>query len=201
MKINIIGNGSFGTFLSELLGPLFEIDPTADSIVMAVPISAFDSVAAENRGKHLINVCSVQRPSTDIILKHTASVTGLHPLFGRRTPPEKRNAILTYRLSDTKSEFAELEDEFLERFGMVSTIVSRDHNDTIFTPDLHDQLMAKTHVAAVLAAKQMKVFVERAEDIPDEFIPNSFRLMRDFVKTLDDMPPGTIESIMANPYY
>jgi hypothetical protein len=26
----------------------------------------------------------------------------------------------------------------------------------------------------------MKVFVERAEDIPDEFLPNSFRLMRDF---------------------
>ena len=61
--------------------------------------------------------------------------------------------------------------------------------------------MAKTHVAAVLAAKQMKVFVERAEDIPDEFLPNSFRLMRDFVKTLDDMPQGTIESIMANPYF
>ena len=61
--------------------------------------------------------------------------------------------------------------------------------------------MAKTHVAAVLAAKQMKVFVERASDIPDEYIPNSFRLMREFVRTLDDMPPGTIESIMANPYY
>jgi len=61
--------------------------------------------------------------------------------------------------------------------------------------------MAKTHVAAVLAAKQMKVFVERAEDVPDEYVPNSFRLMREFVRTLDDMPPGTIESIMANPYY
>ena len=47
----------------------------------------------------------------------------------------------------------------------------------------------------------MRVFVERADDIPDELIPNSFRLMRDFVRTLDDMPQGTIESIMANPYF
>ncbi|MEO5858206.1 MAG: hypothetical protein ABIR33_04570, partial [Pyrinomonadaceae bacterium] len=70
-----------------------------------------------------------------------------------------------------------------------------------FTPDSHDRLMARTHVAAVLAAKQMKVFIDRAEDIPDELIPNSFRLMRDFVRTLDDMPQGTIESIMANPYF
>ena len=47
----------------------------------------------------------------------------------------------------------------------------------------------------------VKVFVDRASDIPDELIPNSFRLMRDFVRTLEDMPPGTIESIMANPYF
>lgn len=61
--------------------------------------------------------------------------------------------------------------------------------------------MAKTHVAPVVAARQMKVFVNRASDIPDEYIPNSFRLMRDFVNTLDDMPHGTMESILANPYF
>ena len=60
--------------------------------------------------------------------------------------------------------------------------------------------MAKTHAAAVLAAKQAKHFVDAAADIPDELIPNSFRLLSEFVKTLDDMPAGTIESIMANPY-
>jgi hypothetical protein len=61
--------------------------------------------------------------------------------------------------------------------------------------------MSKTHLAAVMAAKQLQIYVERAKDIPDELIPNSFRLMREFVKTLDDMPQGTIESIMANPYF
>ena len=200
MKVNIIGDGSFGRFLKELLPPFFELDTNADTVILAVPISAYETLAAEYRERHLINVCSVQKPSTEMVLKHTRNVTGIHPLFGKRTPAERRNAILTYKLA-VDSPFADVEREFLDGFAKVSKIVRTDHNGDEFTPDSHDRLMAKTHVAAVLAAKQMKVFVERADDIPDEFLPNSFRLMRDFVKTLDDMPQGTIESIMANPYF
>jgi prephenate dehydrogenase len=200
MKINIIGDGSFGTFLKELLPPVFDIDNGADTIILAVPISAYESVAAANSDRHLINVCSVQRPSTEMATRHTPNVTGIHPLFGQRTPADRRNSILTRQLSP-ESPFAESEREFLDGFGKITNIIRTDHNGVAFTPDSHDQLMARTHVAAVLAAKQMKVFVERAEDIPDEFLPNSFRLMRDFVRTLDDMPQGTIESIMANPYF
>lgn len=203
MKIKIIGDGSFGTFLNELLAPFFDIDADADSVILAVPISAYDRVASENRDKHLINVCSVQKPSTDIILKYTSSVTSIHPLFGRRTPVDKRNSIVTRTFSGQNDAlpFAENEREFLHGFSRISKLAVIDPSGQPFTPDSHDQLMAKTHVAAVLAAKQMKVFVDRANDIPDEYIPNSFRLMREFVRTLDDMPPGTIESIMANPYY
>lgn len=201
MKINVIGKGSFGTFLEKLLAPYFEIAEDAASVILAVPISAYETVAAENKGKHLINVCSVQRPSTDHILKYTAEVTCLHPLFGERTPADRRNTIVTRTISGEDAEFVEREREFLDGFKKVSNLVFADHNGEPFTPDSHDQLMAKTHVAAVVAAKQMKVFVDRAVDIPDELIPNSFRLMRDFVRTLDDMPPGTIESIMANPYF
>ncbi|MGD9564066.1 MAG: hypothetical protein AB7F88_15355 [Pyrinomonadaceae bacterium] len=200
MKITIIGNGAFGNFLKELLPPFFEIGEDADTVILAVPISAYETLAAENRDKHLINVCSVQKPSMEMILKYTQDVTGIHPLFGKRTPADKRNAILTYHVGED-SPFANAERKFLDGFAKVSKIVQTDHNGEVFTPDSHDRLMAKTHVAAVLAAKQMKVFVERADDIPDEFLPNSFRLMRDFVKTLDDMPQGTIESIMANPYF
>lgn len=204
MKIHIIGDGSFGTFLKELLAPIFEIDADADSVILAVPISAYDSVASDNREKHLINVCSVQKPSTDIILKYSPHVTSIHPLFGARTPAESRNAIITQIFSsgsDDSSLFAGNEREFLEGFSTISKIAMTDPDGAAFTPDSHDRLMAKTHVAAVLAAKQMKVFVDRANDIPDEYLPNSFRLMREFVRTLDDMPAGTIESIMANPYY
>jgi len=203
MKINIIGYGSFGTFLNELLAPLFDIETDAESVILAVPISAYDNVAAENRDKHLINVCSVQKPSTDILLKYTSAVTSIHPLFGRRTPADKRNSIVTRTFSteNDAQSFAKNESEFLDSFSQISKLAIIDPSGEPFTPDSHDQLMAKTHVAAVLAAKQMKVFVDRANDIPDEYIPNSFRLMREFVKTLDDMPAGTIESIMANPYY
>ena len=204
MKINIIGDGSFGTFLYELLAPLFDIDTDADSVILAVPISAYDSVASENREKHLINVCSVQKPSTDMILKYTSSVTSIHPLFGRRTPADKRNSIVTKTFSKDKGAheiFAVSEREFLDGFSQISRLAFTDPNGAEFTPDSRDRLMAKTHVAAVVAARQMKVFVDRASDIPDEYIPHSFRLMRDFVNTLDDMPHGTMESIMANPYF
>jgi len=200
MKIRIIGDGSFGTFLKELLAPGFDIDDTATSIILAVPISAYEVLAAEHSRNHLINVCSVQKPSMDMVTKHTPNVTGMHPLFGKRTPGDRRNTIVT-RERLVEAEFADAEGEFLDGFGKVSTLMRDDHIGKRFDPDTHDQLMAKTHVAALLAAKQMKVFVERAEGIPDELLPNSFRLMRDFVRTLDDMPQGTIESIMANPYF
>ena len=200
MKVHIIGDGSFGTFLKELLPPVFEIDSGAETVILAVPISAYDSVTAANSGKHIINVCSVQKPSMEMVLRHTPNVTGIHPLFGQRTPADTRNAIVTYRLPKD-SPFAASELAFLDGFSKFSKLIETDHSGAAFTPDSHDKLMAKTHVAAVLAAKQMKAFVERAEDVPDEFLPNSFRLMRDFVRTLDDMPQGTIESIMANPYF
>ena len=200
MKIGIIGMGSFGTFLETILAPHFEIADDAESVILAVPISAYENVAAENKDKHLINVCSVQQPSTEHLLRYTDAITCIHPLFGSRTPVEGRNAIVTRRM-DEASTFASNEREFLEGFAKVSKLMYTDPKGEPFTPDLHDRLMARTHVAAVLAAKQMKVFVDRADDIPDELIPNSFRLMRDFVRTLDDMPQGTIESIMANPYF
>lgn len=200
MKIHIIGDGSFGTFLRELLNPHFEMNENADTVILAVPISAYGDAAAANSGKHLVNVCSVQQPSMEMIARHAAMATGIHPLFGRKTPADNRNSIIT-KTNDQTNRFAADETEFLDRFSKVSKMIYRDPTGLPFTPDSHDRLMAKTHVAAVLAARQMKVFIERAGDIPDEFVPNSFRLMREFVKTLEDMPRGTIESILANPYY
>ncbi len=206
MKISIIGNGSFGTFLKELLSSHFEIVEDADSIILAVPISAYNELGKKFKDKHLINVCSVQKPSTDILLKHTDRVTSIHPLFGRRTPADKRYSILTRLFTaDNDTWFQdETETEFLNLFSKVSKIFEftpDGFGKVKFTPESHDILMRKTHVNAVIAAKQVKVFTDAAKDIPDYLIPNSFRLMREFVKTLDDMPQGTIESIMANPYF
>ncbi len=203
MKICIEGNGSFGSFLRELLSPEFLISDSADSVILAVPLSTYDHYGDKHKGKHLVNVCSVQSPSTDILLKHTPWVTSIHPLFGRRTPSEFRNSILTKsccNLGNGDSCKVDEEFEFIRGFKKVSSIFSIDQNGKEFTPESHDILMAKTHLAAVLCAKQSKVLLDRTNDIPDTLIPHSFRLLRNFVKTLEDMPAGTMESILANRY-
>lgn len=187
-QLTIVGDGSFGKFLKELLSDSFELTEDAPSVILAVPISAYADMAIKYRDRHLINVCSVQQPSTAILKAMCNNVTSVHPLFGKRTPSDKRHSIITHKAWSPE------EKVFLDEFVKKCTTV---HEMTV---EQHDIIMAKTHLAAVLAAKQMKIFVDRAKDIPDEFIPNSFRLLRDFVKTLDDMPQGTIESILANPY-
>jgi len=202
MKIRIIGEGSFGGFLKEILATHFKICDDAESIILAVPISAYEELGKKFKDKHLINVCSVQLPSTNILLKYTDKVSSIHPLFGKRTPDNKRNSILTktFAISDDLWFYDEREAIFLEQFKKVSNIITHNSSGVKFTPESHDILMAKTHLAAVISAQQAKVFIERAKDIPDEYIPNSFRLLREFVKTLEDMPEGTMESILANPY-
>ncbi len=205
MKIDILGDGSFGSFLKELLAPHFTITPYAETIILAIPASAYTEAGEVYEGKHLVNVCSVQEPTTNALFRFTDKVTSIHPLFGRRTPADKRNSILTYKYTaDNDTWFSGdngPEPEFLAKFAKVSAIWQGFPDSNIkFTPQSHDLLMAKTHASAVMAAKQLKVFTDRTKDVPDHLIPNSFRLMRDFVKTLDDMPPGTVESIMANPY-
>jgi len=61
-------------------------------------------------------------------------------------------------------------------------------------------MMAKTHLAAIKALELIKPFIDNAKDVPDKFIPNSFRLLREFAKTIEDMPLGTLESIKSNTY-
>lgn len=199
--IQIVGAGSFGLFLRTILAGEFTItedEAQADSIILAIPHHAYESVgsAIVNRccGCHLVNVCSIQSTTTAALLRFSSIVTSIHPLFGKRTPADRRNSLLTHSCGGLT------ETSFLDKFGKISTIYEQLNGETLH-PHLHDRIMAKTHVAAVMAAMQMKVYIDRAKDIPDEFVPNSFRLLREFVKTLDDMPKGTVESIMANPYF
>ncbi len=196
MKISIIGDGTFGSFLKDLLNPIFEITEDAESVILAVPFSAYDEVGKENKHRHLINVCSIQKPSTDILLKYTDRVTSIHPLFGKRTPANKRNSLWTHRIKIPDDIWYEdcVENEFLDKFSQVSKIAK------YFSPEQHDIMMSKTHLAAVIVGEQAKIFIERAQGIPDEFIPHSFRLLREFVKTMEDMPKGTVDSIKANIY-
>jgi prephenate dehydrogenase len=199
MKIKVIGDGAFGTFLKGLLPTAgFELsDSAAYSVILAVPLSAYQEVAQANLNKHLINVCSVQEPSTDICLKYSDRVTSIHPLFGKNTPADKRFSISCW-IHETP-EFPE-HDEFLRLFSMISNITERDPDGRLITPERHDMLMAQTHARAVSAAMDWKQVVDDAKDVPDNLLPNSFRLLKQFVKTVEDMPKGTVDSIMENPY-
>lgn len=204
MKIQIEGNGSFGSFLKrELPNYGFDVEDFADDVILAVPLSAYEEVGYKNRGKHLINVCSVQKPSTDILTKYSEFVTSIHPLFGARTAVDKRFSILTqYPIAgeDTWFDDTNIGLCFLNQFQTFSKIHTVDWKGQRFTPESHDYLMRKTHVTAAEVAQIAKILMGHTDDIPDEYIPNSFRLLRGFVKTLDDMPIGTLESIRANPY-
>ena len=203
MKINILGSGPFGRFLRELTEPFFEFGEDAKTVILAVPISAYNSLAKCYIDRHLVNVCSTQGPSTDILLRHTANITCIHPLFGRNTPADKRYAIVTRVLSTNsvrQNPFAGNEAALFDGLSQICKLHFRDYNGNPFSPGTHDRLMARTHIAALVAAKRIKRLVERADDVPDEYLPNSFRLLRQFVATVDQMPIGTVQSIMANPF-
>ena len=191
IKLHIIGEGSFGTFISEVLASKFELTQTnPDVVILAVPISAYSAMGAEWSDRHLINVCSIQELSSKYLLEWTDKVTGLHPLFGRRTPSDERDAVIT-RLTGSN-----LEKDFLEKFSQATGL----RRMSYMTAEEHDRNAAKTHKKALLAAKLLKPIIDDAKDIPEYLVPNSFRLMRKFVQTMEDMPQGTVESIMANPY-
>jgi len=208
MKIHIVGDGAFGSFLKELLAPHCELTDAADVVILAVPAQAYDEcgrIYGRDRKAHLVNVCSVQQPTTMALLKYTNRITGLHPLFGRRTPADRRGSILTLSPdqletdNDTWSMGDSAHAEFLAAWGKVSTVYT-EHAGKRFTTATHDILMAKTHGQAVLSAKQLKVVADRVADVPDCLVPNSFRLLRDFVRSMEDMPAGTLASILENPY-
>lgn len=197
MKLHIVGDGSFGTFLKELLKDHFEFAPDAQAVILAVPFSAYSEVSKKYAGHYQINVCSVQAPTTTICLENTNKVTSIHPLFGARTPIEHRHSILTY---SSFNEYDAQQMDFLTEFSLVSRIYTIDNLGEDITPESHDRLMAATHLATLGVLEKIQPIVSAASMIPDHLIPHSFRLVRQLSKTLRDMPVGTLESIKANPY-
>ncbi len=188
MKVFIEGSsGVFGSFLTELLPQYgFELDENAPCVILAVPFSAYEEMVLKHLGKFFINICSVQSVSNSIIEKHTTLYTGLHPLFGPRTPADKRNSILTKECLGT------LEVEFLGLWSKIGKIIK-------LGPTLHDASMAHTHVVALKVYDFAKPLMNDAKEISDELIPHSFRKLKEFVDTLDNLSEGTKSSILSNP--
>ena len=193
MKIEIIGCGIFGTFLNELFTPHAVIHKGADDVILAVPLEAYEQVASQNKGKHLVNVCSVQRDSNAICLRHTENVTGIHPLFGPRSLESNKVSVLTQTCSRTG-----LITELFQKVGV--EICTTLPDGRVIDGELHDRMMAATHFAGMQIAEDLKDIVDAAAWVPDKFVPPSFQRIRDFIVQCQDFSPGTASSIKANPF-
>ena len=193
MKVEIIGSGIFGTFLKELLAPHVTFHKNADDVILAVPLDAYEQVASQNAGKHLINVCSVQRDTNEICLRHTENVTGIHPLFGPRSLDSDKVSILTQSCSRS-----ELVTELFQKVGV--EICTTLPDGRLIDGELHDRMMADTHLAGMRIAESLRDIVDTASWVPDKFVPPSFQRIRDFVLQCQDFSPGTASSIKANPF-
>jgi prephenate dehydrogenase len=190
MKITIIGDGVFGRFLKEELAAHAEITADADTVMIAVPVSAYDAVASAHAGKHLVNVCSVQHKPNQDCLKHSARVTGIHPMFGPQSPLTNRTCIVTQACDDSKAVF-----DLFEKIG--AEIVTHKGDRTI-DGALHDDMMRKTHLPVLMFGELAALIVEQAADVPDNCLPTSFKRLKALAEQMKDMSPGTVESIRSN---
>lgn len=190
MKISIIGRGTFGSFLARELAPHAEITDHADIVLMAVPISAYDAVAAEHKGKHLVNLCSVQRAPNAACLKHSDRVTGIHPMFGPQSPLTNRTCIVTQHCAETP--------DICDLFRKIGCEIVTEYKGDLITGKIHDEMMRKTHLPVLMFGELAALIAEQAKDVPDNCLPTSFKRLKALAEQMKDMSPGTVESIRSN---
>lgn len=193
MKVKIIGDGVFGKFLKEIFTPFVEFTDDAEHIFLAIPIEAYAEVAAANKGRHLINVCSVQHASNKMCLEFSENVTGIHPLFGPRSPKDSRVSLLTQRCKKSKEVI-----ELFEELG--SEVCDKLPTGEVIDGELHDRMMAATHLAGLRQLEHLKEIVEKSAWVPKKYIPTSFQRLQNFVEQSGDFSPGTLSSIESNPF-
>lgn len=191
LKVNIIGNGVFGTFLKEYLKGHVEFSDQAFHIIMAVPVSAYLDVARRNRGKHLINVCSVQNETNKICAEHSDYVTGIHPMFGPNSPVEGRTCIIT----KTCSTFSE---DIISIFENKGCEIVRGIKGNMMNGLIHDDVMRRTHLPVLSFGELAALIIQNAGDIPDNCLPPSYKKLKALADQMKDMSPGTVESIRSN---
>lgn len=189
MNFNIEGNGIFGGFFKEFLvdSNMFTYKSNARVVILAVPEHAFEEVCKKHSGKVLVNVCSVQHHTNLICSKYSDRVVGIHPMFGLRTPVNKRSSVVTHSTGGKR------EREFYELYKNLSAC-------SYMSAEAHDQTMAKTHKKVLSLLPILRDMVGDAKGIPDDMIPHSFRMLREVYTHLEDMSEGTKTSIESNPY-
>lgn len=189
-NITIIGDGVFGTFLREELAQYAHVTADADIVLIAVPVSAYDSVAAQYAGKHLVNVCSVQRRPNEDCARHSTRVTGIHPMFGPQSPHVNRTCMVTQECGESAVVF--------DLFRAIGCEIVTHVSDRKIDGALHDEMMRKTHLPVLMFGELAALIVEQARDVPDNCLPTSFKRLKALAEQMKDMSPGTVESIRSN---
>lgn len=192
MIINIVGKGVFGSFLENCFRGHVEFSEKADTVILAVPFSAYDAAAEKHAGKHLVNVCSVQRKTNDACLQHSKYVTGIHPMFGAKSPKEGRTCIVT--------RTCEKSADVIRLFEKVGCEIVTQVGGKEITGSVHDEMMRRTHVPVLAFGELAALIVEQAAGIPDNCLPTSFKRLQALAEQMKDMSPGTVESIRSNLY-
>lgn len=193
-KVKVIGNGVFGSFFKTLIiqhcKEVELVDKDADTYILAIPSDAFNEVTKELKGKHVVNVCSVQEETNKICRDNGCYLTGIHPLFGPRSPEIDRRFVITYESNNT------LEYYFLNK--LIRVIPNR---SLIYkTAFIHDSIMAKTHLRYVQIMEIIKPLLDPLTSLELEIAPNSYLQLMKLVDSLGDMPEGTLSSIKSNLY-
>ncbi len=190
MLINIVGKGVFGRFLEDCFRDHVEFSEDADTVILAVPISAYAAVTEQYAGKHLVNVCSVQSKTNEACLKSSKFVTGIHPMFGTKSPKEGRTCIVTHT--------CEKSADVIHLFEKIGCEIVTHLGSTKIDGKVHDDMMRKTHLPVLAFGELASLIVEQASGIPDNCLPTSFKRLKALAEQMKDMSPGTVESIRSN---
>jgi len=190
LELNIMGKGVFGKFLEECFQEHAKLSDKADTVILAVPVSAYEAVAKEHAGKHLVNVCSVQSKTNAACLKHSKYVTGIHPMFGAKSPKEGRTCIVT--------QTCDKSGEVIRLFEKIGAEIVTQVNGKQIDGKMHDDMMRRTHLPVLAFGELAALIVEQANGIPDNCLPTSFKRLKALAEQMKDMSPGTVESIRSN---
>jgi prephenate dehydrogenase len=183
IDVNVIGDGSFGGFLKrQFKGRLNE---HSDNVILAIPFDAYDEVANLHKGKHLINVCSVQTKANRILETHSNRVTGIHPLFGAQSFGIVNHTCVVTKHTGIHSELIS------ELFEMIGCVIVSQHEEE------HDILMAKVHLPMIELSETMGKLIDVVKDVDENLFPPSFKAMIKFHKEIS-FTEGTKSSIKSN---
>lgn len=204
----IVGDGVFGSFLYKEFKTYHGLnvykdtepyDPELiDYVILAVPETSYAEVAEKYKRYHLVNVCSVQEATTEICIAAAGrrNVTSIHPMFGPRSGVAGRTCILTFSTVDSEPVIEAFQE--ICEFIVTRIDYEGEYDGMVMTPQLHDELMAKTQLQVVKISDQILQIVQAAKDIPNSCLPTSFKQLEAFAEQFLDMPEGTKSSILSN---